>query len=86
MHENVFPLDAVVYLQKGRPLLDRFSVVIRRCIETGLVGKYWSELNFNPHLQNTGKFETPTCVVFSNTILVFSLSHTRMAFVVLRFG
>jgi hypothetical protein len=77
---------AVMCLTKGHPLLDRFNAVIRRSMETGLVQKYWSELNFNLQLQNLEKFKDTECELCSNMYFVFSLSHLRAAFLVLGFG
>jgi hypothetical protein len=79
-------LDTVMCLTKGHPLLDRFNAVITRCMETGLVEKYWSELNHNLQLENVDKFKDGDCEVCSEMYFVFSLSHLRVAFLVLGFG
>jgi hypothetical protein len=86
LDDNVFPLDISLYLTKGHPLLDLFNLVIRRCTETGLVAKYWSDLLFNNLLQNVGNSNSPSCEVCSGMYFVFSLSHLKVAFVVLVFG
>jgi hypothetical protein len=82
----ILPMRTVMCLTKGHPLLDRFNAVIRRSMETGLVEKYWSELNFNLQLQNVEKFKDTECELCSNIYFVFSLSHLRAAFLVLGFG
>jgi hypothetical protein len=82
----ILPMRTVMCLTKGHPLLDRFNAVIRRSMETGLVEKYWSELNFNLQLQNLEKFKDTECELCSNMYFVFSLSHLRAAFIVLGFG
>jgi hypothetical protein len=84
--DKVFPLDISLYLTKGHPLLDLFNTVIRRCTEAGLVAKYWSDLIFYNHLQHVGKSKVPSCEVSSGMYFVFSLSHLKVAFVVLIFG
>jgi hypothetical protein len=86
LNDNVFPLDISIYLTKGHPLLDLFNTVIRRCIEAGLVLKYWSDLIFYIHLQNMDKFKETGCEVCSDMYFVFSLSHLKVAFLVLVFG
>lgn len=86
LDDNVFPLDISLYLTKGHPLLDLFNTVITRCTEAGLVAKYWSDLIFYNHLRHMGKSKAPSCEVFSGMYFVFSLSHLKIAFVVLVFG
>jgi hypothetical protein len=73
-------------LTKGHPLFDKFNVIIRRCMETGLVDKYWSELNYNLSLKNVGTLREKGCESCSVVYFVFSLSHLKVAFVVLAFG
>jgi hypothetical protein len=86
LNDNVFPLDISIYLTKGHPLLDLFNIVIRRCTEAGLGLKYWSDLIFNIHLQNADRFKERGCEVCSDMYFVFSLSHLKVAFLVLVFG
>jgi hypothetical protein len=86
LDEKIMDINTVIYLRLGDPLLDRFNAVIRRCMETGIVGKYWSEFNFNISLQNMGKHKEPDCEICDNMYFVFSLSHLKAAFVVLGLG
>jgi len=86
LDDGVFRLDVSMYLTKGHPLLDLFNKVIRRCIEAGLVAKYWSDVIFYVHLQHMGTSKEPGCEVCSDMYFVFSLSHLRVAFAVLVFG
>jgi hypothetical protein len=86
VNDNILVLETVLCLTKGHPLLDRFNTVIRRSMETGLVEKYWSELNFNLQLQSLNKSKDTECELCSNMYFVFSLSHLRAAFLVLGFG
>jgi hypothetical protein len=86
LDDNVFPLDIALYLTKGHPLLDLFNIVITRCTEAGLVAKYWSDVIFYNHLQHVGKSKAPSCEVCSGMYFVFSLSHLKVAFVILVFG
>jgi hypothetical protein len=84
--ENLLVLDTVLCLTKGHPLLNRFNAVIRRSMETGLVEKYWSELNFNLQLQSFKTSKDTECELCRNMYFVFSLSHLRAAFLVLGLG
>jgi hypothetical protein len=86
LNENVFPLDVAVYLAKGHPLLHPFNVIIRRCMEAGLVLKYWSDMIFRIHLQHAADSKEPSCVVCNDMYFVFTLSHVKIAFVVLLGG
>jgi hypothetical protein len=63
-----------MYLSRGHPLLDRFNILIRRFIESGLVKKYWSQLNFEVYLRN---MTAPKAgyEVRSDIYFVFSLFH-----------
>lgn len=84
--DNVFPLDISMYLTKGHPLLRTFNVVIRRCTEAGLVQKYWSDMIFHIHLKHVAGSKEPSCVVCKDMYFVFTLSHLKVAFVVLFLG
>lgn len=86
LNDNVFPLDSAMYLAKGHPLLRLFNVVIRRCIEAGLVLKYWNDMIFRIHLQHVADSKEPSCVVCNDMYFVFTLSHLKDAFVVLLGG
>jgi hypothetical protein len=86
LDENIFSSMFVMNFQKGHPVIDSFNIVIRRCIETGLGVKYWSELYFNLTLQNMRNHEDSNCQACSDMYFVFSLAHLRLAFLVLGFG
>jgi hypothetical protein len=86
LDDNVFPLDISLYLTKGHQLLHLFNTVIARCTEAGLVAKYWSDLIFYNRLQHAGMSRAPSCEVCSGMYFVFSLSHIKVAFVLLIFG
>jgi hypothetical protein len=86
LNDNVFPLDIAIYLAKGHPLLHSFNVVITRCIEAGLVLKYWSDTLFRIHLQHVADSKEPSCVICNDMYFVFTLSHVKVAFVVLLWG
>jgi hypothetical protein len=83
LNDNKFPLDVAMYLAKGHPLLYLFNVVIGRSIEAGLVGKYWSDMTFRIHLQHVADSKEPSCVVCNDMYFAFTLSHVKVAFVVL---
>jgi hypothetical protein len=84
--KDVLQFYSVLCLKKGFPLLDRFNVVMRRCMESGLVDKYWSELNYVRQLKKDLKPVEKDCEVCGDNYFVFSVSHLRAAFVVLGFG
>jgi hypothetical protein len=86
LDENVFSVNCVMYFNMGRPEFGKINVIIRRCIEAGLVEKYWSELNFKLKLLNVGKSKDADCQECGDMYFVFSLSHLRPAFLVLGFG
>jgi hypothetical protein len=86
VNENVVTMNTVMSLTRGHPLFEKFNVIIRRCMETGLVDKYWSELNFNLRLKRVSKLRTPDDEGNSNMYFVFSLSHLKVAFIVIGFG
>jgi hypothetical protein len=86
VNEELHQFHSVISLKKGFPLLDRFNVVMRRCMESGLVDNYWSELNFVRRLKDDSKTEEKGCEVCDEKYFVFSLSHLKAAFVVLGFG
>ncbi|KDR17222.1 hypothetical protein L798_08949 [Zootermopsis nevadensis] len=84
--EVMVTLHSVMFARFGFPLRDRFNAIIRRCIESGLVEKYWSELKFEHQFQGDLKFEENNCEFCSNMYFVFSLSHLKAAFILLGFG
>lgn len=87
LDENVFSVNCVMYFSRNRPEFYKINAVIRRCIEAGLVEKYWSELNFILKWRNVEKSkDTTDCQKYSDMYFVFSLSHLRVAFLVLGFG
>jgi hypothetical protein len=86
LDENVFSVNCVMYFSMGRPEFGKINAIIRRCIEAGLVEKYWSELNFKLKLLNVGKSKHADCQECNDMYFVFSLSHLRAAFIVLGFG
>jgi hypothetical protein len=86
LNQDIVTLNTIMCLTKGYPLFDKFNAVIRRCMETGLVEKYWSELNFNLSLKNVGSLRERDCEACSVVYFVFSLSHLKVAFLILGFG
>jgi hypothetical protein len=86
LDENVFSVNCVMYFSRSRPEFYKINAVIRRCIEAGLVEKYWSELNFILKWRNVEKSKDTDCQECSDMYFVFSLSHLRVAFLVLGFG
>jgi hypothetical protein len=86
VEENSYLFYSVMSLKKGFPLLDRFNVVMRRCMESGLVDKYWSEFNFVRQIKDDSEIEENNCAECDGEYFVFSLSHLKAAFVVLGLG
>jgi len=35
LDENVIPINKAIYLQKEQPRVEKFNVILRRCIEAG---------------------------------------------------
>ncbi|PNF26843.1 hypothetical protein B7P43_G16841 [Cryptotermes secundus] len=86
LDENVFSVNCVMYFRRGRPEFYKINAVIRRSFEAGLVEKYWSELNFKLKLLNVETSGDTDCQECSDMYFVFSLSHLKVAFLVLVFG
>jgi hypothetical protein len=86
LDKYIFSSNSVILFRKGHPVIDSFNIVIRRCIEAGHGDKYWLDLYFNLTLQNMRKLEVSDCQACNDTYFVFSLTHLRVAFVVLGFG
>jgi hypothetical protein len=86
LEEYVSSRSIVMQFFEIHPVIDKFNTVIRRCIESGLGDKYWSDLLFNLTLQNIRNSEESDCQPCSDNYFVFSLSHLRVAFIALGFG
>jgi hypothetical protein len=82
----VFSMGLTMYLYKGHLLLDRFNVLIQRCLEAGLGQKYWSELTWNVSLNKSDKYNSNETPSGSDMYSVFTLIHLRIAFCLLAFG
>jgi hypothetical protein len=57
----------------------------RLFMESGLVEKYWSEINFKRQLQDDLKLKENDCEMCGANHFVFSLPHLRVEFAVLCF-
>jgi hypothetical protein len=86
LDQDEYFIYGAMYLSQGHPLLGRFNTLMRRFVETGLVSKYSSQLNFQVYLRNMNVRNERECEASSNTYLVLSLFHLRVMFVVLAFG
>jgi hypothetical protein len=84
--ENVFTTGLSIYFAKGNPLLNRVNAVLRRCLESGLVDKYKSELMWNTRLENSHKSREHTNEASDHIYFVFTLLHMRLAFLILTAG
>jgi hypothetical protein len=85
VNENVLTINTAMSLRRGHRLFEKFDVVIRRCMEPGLVDKYWSEMNFNLRLKSMSKLRKLDDEVSITAYFVFSLSHLKVDFFVLGF-
>jgi hypothetical protein len=84
LDQDEYSLHTVIYFSQGHPLLHRFNLLLRRSMESGLVEKYWSQLNFKVFLRNV--FKAAARNACSETYFALSLFHLRIAFVVLGLG
>jgi hypothetical protein len=73
---------SVVLFKKGNPLLDRFSILMRRCLEAGLLERLWTELQHQASLMGGRRITEADGDVFR----AFSVSQLMPAFVVLLIG
>ena len=71
-----------VLFKKGNPLLDRFNILMRRYLESGLPERLWTELQHRAALKGEGRFSEAA----GDTFFAFSVSHLMQAFVVLLVG
>jgi hypothetical protein len=86
LDEYLLPSNQAMYVFKGEPIFGKLNVLLIRIMEAGLVDKLWSEFIFVMELRNTGKTKDIHCEVCSDNFDVISLSHLKVAFLVLGFG
>jgi hypothetical protein len=84
--ENEFSVGFTMYLSKGSLFMDRFNVLIQRCLEAGLGNKYWSQLTWNLTLQRSHEHALGDVVSSNNMYFAFAVFHLRVAFCLLAFG
>jgi hypothetical protein len=80
--ETVVFSGIIMLFKKGNPLLDRVNVLMRRCLEAGLLETRWSELQHRARLNSRGKVREESNGMF----VPFAVSHLMPAFVVLVVG
>ena len=80
--ETIISSDIIILFKKGNPLLDRVNVLLRRCLEAGLLVTRWSELQHQAQLKSRGKLGEDSGDMF----VPFSVFHLMPAFVVLVVG
>jgi hypothetical protein len=80
--ETLYTVGVTVLLKKGNPLLGRFNILMRRCLEAGLLLKFWRETQHRASLRGGGRFVEAA----GDEYFAFSLSHLMPAFVVLLVG
>jgi hypothetical protein len=71
-----------VLFNKGSPLLGRFNILMRRCLEAGLLEKHWTALQQRASLRSRSTFREDSNDMF----VAFSVSHLVPAYVVLVVG
>jgi len=84
--ENEFSMPYTMYLSKGSLFMDRFNVLIQRCLEAGLGNKYWSQLTWNLILQRAHEHGDGDVASSNNVYFAFTVFHLRVAFCLLAFG
>jgi hypothetical protein len=82
VEENVFYVNIAALISKGSPFLDGLNSFLRRCLEGGLVDRYWAEINLSARLRSKHKALEES----SDFYFVFSVSHLRTAFALLVLG
>ena len=80
--ETFMSAGTIILFKKGNPLLDRVNVLLRRCLEAGLLQFRWSELQHRARLKSTGQLIDDS----SDMFLPFAVVHLMPAFVVLVVG
>jgi len=82
LEETIIYSNIIILFKKGNPLLDRVNVLLRRCLEAGLLELHWSELQHRARLRSGGKLREDS----SDMFVPFAVSHLMPAFVVLVVG
>ena len=82
LDENLIYGSAVFLFFKGNPLVNQLNTLLRRVLESGLVCRYWEQLNHEALLRSRTKSDE----VGGSMYFVFTLSHMVPAFSVLGFG
>jgi hypothetical protein len=82
----MLPSNQAMYVCKGKPILGKLNVLLRRIMEAGHVDKLLSEFIFVMEFQNTGKTKDIHLKVCNYNFDVFSVSHLKVACLVLGFG
>ena len=80
--ETLMSTSFIVLFRKGNLLLDRFNILMRRCLEAGLLQKLRTELDHRASLRGRGRFTQAVNDMF----FAFSVSHLIPAFVALIVG
>jgi hypothetical protein len=80
--ETFMSAGTVVGFKKGNPLLDRFNMLMRRYLESGLQERIWSVLQHRASLRGGDRLREAA----SDDFFPFSVSHLKPAFVVLLVG
>jgi hypothetical protein len=82
LDENIVTGGLTILFKRGNVFLDRFNVLIRRCLEAGFLEKHWFELQHLAHVRSRDKLTEGSSVSF----VTFSISHLSSAFAVLILG
>jgi hypothetical protein len=74
------PVDGI--LHKGSLFLNRLNTLMRRCMEGGLMNRYWAHMNFMARLHSNNEYISDTI----DTFFAFKISHLNAAFTLLISG
>jgi len=82
LDEALFSVGTTIIFKKGNPLLERFNILMRRYLESGLLEKLQTELHHRACWRGGGRFGERA----GDKFFVFSVPHLLPAFVVLLLG
>jgi hypothetical protein len=81
-YETLLSAGVTVLFKKGNPFLNRLNILMRGCLEGGLLERHWTILQRLASLRIGGRFREAAGDVFFS----FSVSHLMPIFVVLLVG
>jgi hypothetical protein len=82
LDEAFMSVGLTVLFKKGNPLLGRFNILMRRCLEAGLQERLWTELQHRASLIGRDRIGEAA----DDAYFAFTVSHLKPSFVVLLVG